>query len=162
MGKSLALYLSLRFNRCQATPCLLSPHFPTSVPCIYLTSISPSLSVDGSEASQAAPSWGGEPTSGGWLRSKYYPGNTPTPVHTHHCYRTAGGQLEVGGREKQRMRKRREKWIGLFNWGCAAFEVSCSEGEIYRKLFGNTGVIWGEGCGEQSFADNKKQEHKHL
>lgn len=39
--------------------------------------------MDGGEASQAALSWGGEPTSGGWLRSKYSSGSIPTPTHTH-------------------------------------------------------------------------------
>lgn len=43
----------------------------------------PFLSVDDSEASQAALSGGRVPTSGGWLRSKYSSGNTPTRKHIH-------------------------------------------------------------------------------
>ena len=68
-----------------------------------------------------------------------------THTNSQCCHLTAWGQLAVRGRRnRERRRKQRETWIGLLNGSCAAFEVSCSEGEIYRKVFGDMGVVWGE------------------
>lgn len=86
----------------------ITPYFPTSMPRLFLSlsTLPTLLGVDDGKASQPAPSWGGETTSGGWLRSKCLSGNAPTPTqtytHTHTLLRlNSRGVLASTWRAKQ-------------------------------------------------------------
>lgn len=78
----------LPYNPLLSHLCALSSSAPAPPPPPTL------LCVDHGVASQAALSWGGEPTSGGWLRSKCPSGNAPIPTQT--CTHTTAATQQQG------------------------------------------------------------------